>query len=121
FQQPDLLVLYGSSELVKEMPNNATEFFADYPTGFRVFPVGKPGATSLTVLQRIVGVGKGIEGKKLAFSISPGWFFTEIFDPKYYEGNFSEMQGCEVAFSSDLSHGLKRDIARRMLEFPSTL
>jgi D-alanine transfer protein len=121
FKQQDLLVLYGSSELVKEMPNNATEFFVDYPTGFRVFPVGKPGATSLTVLQRIAAVGKGVEGKKLAFSISPGWFFTEIFDPKYYEGNFSEMQGSEVAFSSDLSHGLKHDIAKRMLDFPNTL
>lgn len=121
FAQPDLLVLYGSSELVKPMPNNATEFFEDAPTGFRVFPVGKPGATSLTVLQRVASVGKGVEGKKIAFSISPGWFFTEIFDPKYYEGNFSEMQGSEVAFSSDLSHGLKCDIAKRMLDFPNTL
>jgi D-alanine transfer protein len=121
FSEPELLVLYGSSELVKEMPNNATDFFADYPTGFRVFPVGKPGATSLTVLQRIAAVGEGVKGKKLAFSISPGWFFTEIFDPKYYEGNFSEMQAAEVAYSSDLSHGLKRDIARRMIEFPNTL
>ncbi len=121
FAQDDLLVLYGSSELVKEMPNNATDFFADYPTGFRVFPVGKPGATSLTVLQRIAGVGRQIAGRKLAFSISPGWFFTEIFDPKYYAGNFSEMQGSEVAFSSELSRGLKRDISRRMLEFPDTL
>src|SRR3954469_20551720 len=33
FQQPDLLMLYGSSELAKEMTNNPREFFADYPTG----------------------------------------------------------------------------------------
>ena len=50
FAQPDLLVLYGSSELAKEMPNNASQFFQDYPTGFRVFPVGQPGTTSLAVL-----------------------------------------------------------------------
>lgn len=121
FSQPDLLVLYGSSELVKEMPNNATEFFADHPTGFGVFPVGKPGATSLSLLQRVGAVGEAIRGRKVAFSLSPGWFFTETFDPKYYEGNFSEMQACEVVFSSDLSYGLRHDIARRLVDFPKTL
>ncbi|MEP6668863.1 MAG: D-alanyl-lipoteichoic acid biosynthesis protein DltD [Chthoniobacter sp.] len=121
FAQPDLLVLYGSSELAKEMPNNAAQFFQDYPTGFRVFPVGQPGTTSLAVLQKVAAVGKGIAGKKVAFSMSPGWFFTEAFDPKWYEGNFSHLQAFELAFSSDLSRGLKRDIARRMLDYPKTL
>ena len=121
FEEPELLVFYGSSELGKTMPNNANQFFEDYPTGFRVFPVGKPGTTSLAVLQKVAGVGAGVRGKKLAFSISPGWFFTEIFDPSFYEGNFSEMQAHELAFSSELSHALKRDVARRMLAFPKTL
>ena len=121
FAQPDLLVLYGSSELVKEMPNNASQFFQDYPTGFRVFPVGKPGTTSLAVLQKIASVGPSVRGHKVAYSISPGWFFTETFDPKYYEGNFSALQAGELAFSARLSRGLKRDIARRMLEYPKTL
>lgn len=121
FEQPDLLVLYGSSELAKEMPNNAVQFFQDYPTGFRVFPVGQPGTTSLAVLQKVASVGEGIRGRKVAFSISPGWFFTEAFDPKWYEGNFSHLQAYEMAFSSKLSRGLKRDIARRMLDYPKTL
>lgn len=121
FAQPDLLVLYGSSELAKEMPNNAAQFFQDYPTGFRVFPVGQPGTTSLAVLQKVAAVGKDIAGKKVAFSMSPGWFFTEVFDPKWYEGNFSHLQAYELAFSGDLSRGLKRDIARRMLDYPKTL
>ena len=120
FSQPDLLVLYGSSELVKEMPNNATQFFADYPTGFRVFPVGKPGTASLSVLQKVAAVGADIRGCKVAYSISPGWFFSEVFDPSYYEGNFSQFQALELAFSADLSAGLKRDIARRMLAYPKT-
>lgn len=121
FQQPDLLVLYGSSELAKDMPNNPREFFADYPTGFRVFPVGKPGATSLTALQKLGATGKAVKGHKVAYSISPGWFFTEIFDPKYYEGNFSEIQALELTFSGVLSRELRRDIARRMLDYPRTL
>ncbi len=121
FAQPDLLVLYGSSELVKEMPNNATQFFQDYPTGFRVFPVGKPGTASLSVLQKVAAVGEHIRGRKVAYSISPGWFFTEFFDPQYYEGNFSNMQAFELAFSKRLSWNLKRDIAHRMLDYPNTL
>jgi D-alanine transfer protein len=121
FDHPDLLVLYGSSELAKEMPNNAAQFFEDYPTGFRVFRVGQPGAASLLILQKVAAVGDNIEGKKVAFSISPGWFFTEIFDPKYYEGNFSVLQAYELAFNGKLSRGLKRDIALRMLMYPKTL
>ena len=121
FAQPDLLVLYGSSELAKAMPNNASQFFQDYPTGFRVFPVGQPGTTCLAVLQKVAAVGQDIRGKKVAFSMSPGWFFTEVFDPKWYEGNFSHLQALDLVFSGDLSSGLKHDIARRMLAYPKTL
>jgi D-alanine transfer protein len=120
FRQGDLLVLYGSSELVKEMPNNAVEFFSDYPTGFRVFPVGKPGTTALAILQKLAAVGAEARDRKLVYSISPGWYFTEQFDPKYYEGNFSDMQALELVFSRELSHGLKRDVARRMIDYPTT-
>jgi D-alanine transfer protein len=83
--------------------------------------VGQPGTTSLAVLQKVAAVGPDISGKKVAFSMSPGWFFTEAFDPKWYEGNFSHLQAYELAFSGDLSRGLKRDIARRMLDYPKTL
>lgn len=121
FEQPDLLVLYGSSELVRDIPNRATEFFQDYPTGFRVFPVGKPGATSLAVLQKIAAVGDTIRGKKVAYSVSPGWFFIEVFDPSYYEGNFSDMQAFELIFSTRLSYSLRHEIARRMILYPKTL
>jgi D-alanine transfer protein len=119
--QPDLLMLYGSSELGKEMPNNATQFFADYPTGFRVFPVGRPGSASLSVLQKVGAAGESVRGRKVAFSISPGWFFSEFSEPTFYEGNFSALQTFELAFSDHLSRDLKRDIARRMLAYPKTL
>ncbi|HEX8312403.1 MAG TPA: D-alanyl-lipoteichoic acid biosynthesis protein DltD, partial [Chthoniobacteraceae bacterium] len=121
FAQPDLLVLYGSSELVQDLPSNATHFFADYPTGFRVFPVGKQGTTSLSVLQKIASMGDDVRGRKLAYSISPGFFLTDAIDPKYYAGNFSALQAGEVLFGSGLSRELRRDIADRMLDFPDTL
>lgn len=121
FNQKDLLVLYGSSELVKDVPNRASEFFEPYPTGFRVFPVGKAGTVSLAILQKIAAVGGDLRGRKVALSLSPSFFFDETVNAEYYEGNFSALQASELAFSSDLSFGLRRDSARRMRLYPGTL
>ncbi len=121
FRADDLLVLYGSSELVKEVPNRASEFFEPYPTGFRVFPVGKAGTVSLAVLQKIASVGADIRGRKVALSLSPSFFFDETVNADYYDGNFSALQATELAFSTELSHELRRDAAQRMRLYPDTL
>ena len=121
FAQPDLLVLYGSSELVTPVPNKAAEFFEEYPTGFRAFPVGKPGTTSLAIMQKVASLGRHIVGRKAAFSLSPGFFLTEKVNEDYYEGNFSPLQSAELAFSGHLSRELKRDAARRITQYPDTI
>ena len=121
FQQPDLLVLYGSSELIKQVPSMGAQFFEEYPTGFRVFPVGKEGTSSLAIAQKLASVGEGLRGKKVALSISPSFFFEDQLNPEYYEGNFSALQAGELIFNHDLSFDLKRDTARRMLAYPETL
>ena len=101
--------------------NKASDFFVDYPTGFRVFPVGKAGATALPVLHKLVAVGRELRGRKLAISLSPSSYFAEEVDAGYYGGNFSELHATELAFSTAISRGLKRDAARRMLEYPKTI
>jgi D-alanine transfer protein len=121
FTQSDLLVLYGSSELVSPVRGKASEFFEEYPTGFRAFPVGKPGTTSLAIMEKIASLGRYIEGRKVAFSISPSYFLEEKVNQDYYEGNFSALQAMELAFSTHLSAELKRDSARRMIEYTETL
>ena len=121
FENPDLLPLYGSSELIKPIPDKAAAFFRRYPTEFEVFPVGKAGTTSLIIVQKLAGVGAGVRGRKVAISLSPGWFLTAQVPAHYYEGNFSKLQADEFAFCADLSWELKGDVARRMLEFPGTL
>lgn len=120
FQQPDLLVLYGSSELVKEVPNRATDFFSQFPTGFRVFPVGKAGTISLANLLKVAAVGDTMRGKKVALSISPSFFFTDTVNEGFYEGNFSALQAQELVFSGVLSQQLKHDAARRMRQYSGT-
>ncbi len=120
FQQPDLLVLYGSSELVKEVPNRATDFFSQFPTGFRVFPVGKAGTISLANLLKLAAVGDAMRGKKVAISISPSFFFSDNVNEDFYEGNFSALQAQELAFSNALSQQLKHDAAVRMRQYSAT-
>jgi D-alanine transfer protein len=121
FAQPDLLVLYGSSELLRDVPNTAAQFFAEYPSGFRVFPVGKMGTGMLSMAEKIAAVGSSARGRKVAYSLSPSLFFEPTIDPSYYSGNFSVLQARQLAYSTELSFGLKRDFARRMLAYPDTL
>ena len=121
FSQPDLLVLYGSSELIRKVPMMAEEFFEDYPTGFRVFPVGKAGTSQLAVLQKLAAVGEDLRGRKVAISLSPSFFFEESVDLEWYAGNFSALQAGELVFSDELSFSLKHDAARRLLAYPETL
>ena len=120
FHHHDLLPIYGSSEFVKRSGNRAADLFRSYPTGFSVFVVGKAGASSLITLQKLAAVGSDLDGKKLAISVSPSWFFHDI-PISYYNGNFSLLQAGELIYGGQLSFSLKCDIARRMLHYPETL
>jgi D-alanine transfer protein len=118
----DVLPLYGSSELIfPPIPEKASNFFRTAPTGFQVSPVGHGGMTLLITLQKVGALGSDLRGKKLAISLSPGWFLTPYPRWNSYKANFSVMAASEMAFGTALDFDLKRDIASRMLECPSTL
>src|SRR6266571_2225159 len=123
FRQPDLLPLYGSSELDSYLgPYNASELFKTYPTGFTVFPIGQDGSAALIVLQDLASVGPDLRGKKVAISISLTWFiFRDALDPDYYAGNFSRLHGGELIYNTGLSFETKQAAAKRMLDIPATL
>ncbi len=120
---PYVLPLYGSSELTAvTVPERAHIFFRTAPTGFQVSPVGAGGANSLIMLQKIGALGSDLRGKKVAISLSPGWFIKP--SPRWldgYKGNFSLMAASEMVFGAALDFELKRDIASRILKCPSTL
>ncbi len=121
FRQPDLLPIYGSSELNISDPYHGSVIFKDYPTGFTIVPVGKAGTTSLIMLQDMAAIGRSLRGKKVALSLSAGWFFGAMPGSDSYAGNFSALHGLELAFSPYLSWDLKKEAARRMLDYPKTL
>jgi D-alanine transfer protein len=118
---PDILLLYGSSELIDPIPNRASDFFSREPTGFEVCPVGKAGTTSLIVLQKLGALGSALHGRKVAISLSPSSFLTPAVKPDFYAGNFSLRAASGILFSHALDLNLKAEIAKRMLQFPDTL
>jgi D-alanine transfer protein len=119
---PKVLPIYGSSELLRPAaPERGNIFFRTAPTGFQLSPVGGGGAAPLIMLQKVGALGSTLRGKRVAFSLSPGWFCTAKPGTQGYKGNFSPMAATEMVFGTALDFGLKRDIAVRMLQFPETL
>ncbi len=119
---PNVLPIYGSSELLRPAaPERGNIFFRTAPTGFQLSPVGAGGANTLIMLQKVGALGSALRGKRLAFSLSPGWFCTPKPRPEGYKANFSAMAATEMVFGTALDFGLKREIAQRMLQFPETL
>jgi D-alanine transfer protein len=119
---PSVLPIYGSSELlVPAAPERGNNFFRTAPTGFQLSPVGSGGANPLIMLQKVGALGSHLRGKKLAISLSPGWFLTHKPTWNGYKGNFSLMAASEMVFGTAVDFELKREIASRMLECPSTL
>ncbi len=116
--QPDLLPVYGSSELsMISTSNDADKFFATYPTGFTVLQVANLGISSLNMAQDLAALGPELRGKKIVISFSPASFMIGDF----YAENFSPLHAYEMIFSPYLSIPLKIDAAKRMVDFPNTL
>ncbi|MGP0068219.1 MAG: D-alanyl-lipoteichoic acid biosynthesis protein DltD [Isosphaeraceae bacterium] len=121
-----LLMVYGSSELnlqaAYNRPFHATNVFRDRPTGFTIFPVGKAGTTCLIILQKLAALDPALRGPKVVVSLSPFWFFERLTArADAYAGNFSDLHAGELAFDTRFSLRLRQDVARRMLQFPTTV
>jgi D-alanine transfer protein len=122
FQQPDLLPIYGSSEIIVDINEySAMNFFKSYPTGFNVYEIEMDGGTSLTWAKCMAALGDNLRGKKVVISFTPTMFQDEEADPKWYRVYFSTLQAYAMAFNTHLSYDVKRLAARRMTQYPETL
>lgn len=119
FRQPDLLVIYGSSELEQPNPYHGSTVFENYPTGFTIFPVGSGGTTSLVILQDVAAVGAEARGKKVVISVSPPWFFLHDRTPDFYKPNYSPEHLSALVFGSELSFETKQLAIRQLMQSPS--
>ena len=121
FDDPTLLPVFGSSELTQPQANRADEFFQSHPTGFGAFLMGNPGETCLIIATKLAAAGPDARGKKAVVFLSPGWFLAPELDHPGFGVNFSPLQGGIFAFESRLGPELKRDLARRLLDYPETV
>lgn len=121
FRQQDLLPVYGSSELTFPDPYSASALFRRYPSGFTIFPVGTADTEPLNMIQKLAAVGPDVRGKKLVISLSPSFYYEGMYHSETYAGNYSPLHANALAFSTALSLGVKRDVAKRMLDYPATL
>ena len=121
FRYPNLLPVYGSSEMV---PNKQTyrmfSLFEKYPTGFNVVDIANAGNTTLNMAQDLGALGSDLRGKKVVISFTPSMFIQPVANEKTYVGNYSRMHAVGVVFNPQLSMGIKRRLAERMLTYPGT-
>jgi len=121
FRHPDLLPIYGSSEISIQGDFSAVSVFHDFPTGFAPFEVASGGVNALVLAQQVAAVGPEIRGKKVVISFTPAVFFDKMIHPGNYRDKFSALQAYLLAFSDSLSFDTKQAAARRMLDYPQTL
>jgi len=119
--QPDLLPVFGSSELIVGAPHDADDLFKDYPTGFRPFEVASSAATPIIMMMRLASMGTALAGKRIVISITPAEFYRPHLEQPSYKANFSRVQATTLAFDTDIPYSLRRDAARRMLQYPTTI
>ncbi|MFN8473585.1 MAG: D-alanyl-lipoteichoic acid biosynthesis protein DltD [Anaerolineae bacterium] len=118
YERADYMPLYGSSEIAKSQGSHASAFFESFPTGFRVLPIARPGASSLIYAQQIAAIGPAARGQKIVVSLTPNLFTTRRLDEASFVHNFDRLHIYSALFNLDLSWELRRDIARFTRRYP---
>ncbi|WP_243454535.1 D-alanyl-lipoteichoic acid biosynthesis protein DltD [Desulfosporosinus fructosivorans] len=117
FRDPNILPLYGSSEMSYIRDFQPARIFTP-ETGFTPFLVGKGGNQTLIHVLNLAALGEEARGRKLAIFLSPQWFGLGGIPQLTFQGNFSALHAYEMLRDPRLSSELKQEIAKRLLQFP---
>jgi D-alanine transfer protein len=112
----DLLLVLGSSELVVRMPNRVQDFFATYPTGFAIAPVGARGTPIPLMTVEVASLGDALRGRRVVLSLSGTWFLSTNprIDSLNMAAHASPLQLGDVVFDPDVPESIRERIARRV-------
>ena len=117
-----VLPVYGTSELYCcGQPYNAGTFYRTAPTGFSVFNVGYPVTEDLFWAQTFGALGHALRGKRIVVSDSPWFLSAQGIAPGAYAHTFSPEIATVFTFDAPVPYALRAAVARRMLDFPTTL
>lgn len=112
---------YGSSELGTGLEFNPTKVFANKPTGFTPFIVGRGSVQSLVNVLNLASQ-EGLKGRKLVFTFSPDWFAAKDgLSSERLAMNSSALHVYQIILDPKLPRAVKKEIAQRVLEVPEVI
>ncbi len=114
--RPDLLLVFGSSEIYQDRAGHASTLFARYPSGFTVFPIALSGTGPLTFVSEVAALGPNLSGKKVVVSVTPDSFMEPTMPIGSFRAGYWPPRLYELAFHPTIGFDVKRDVARLILD-----
>lgn len=110
-------MLFGSSELGSNVPQNPVTFFPTKEDPYYIDVVGRGHVQSLQDTMNIGALGNKLKDKKIGIVVSLQWF-TDIggVSPDEFCMNFSEQQFYTYLNNNDISQAQKKIVAERVYE-----
>lgn len=121
-RHPDLLPIYGTSELYCCGDTyTGPAFYAHAPSGFALFAVGYPITGDLFFAQTFGALASELRGRRIVLSDSPWFTADEGVGRGAYDSTFSPEIAETFTFDAPVPAALRAAVARRMLDYPETL
>ena len=111
FSRKDNLLVFGSCEMGKEDVNSA---FLNKNNGFQVNKIGMNGANTIMNVMSLGAIDEDISGKKIVYLSSASFFRKTGITLDRFDWNFSERKFYAFMFNKNLSHSLKKRLAKRV-------
>lgn len=114
-QEPDTLLIFGSSELkTTDICSHPANFFAGKRCGFQVDLIGRGSCQSLVHALAIAAGGDALNGKKIVLITSPQSYVEDGIAPDLFMANFSELQALAMLEDSTVSDEVKAYLSARI-------
>lgn len=114
-QEPDTLLIFGSSELkTTDICSHPANFFAGKRCGFQVDLIGRGSCQSLVHALAIAAGGDALNGKKVVLITSPQSYVEDGIAPDLFMANFSELQALAMLEDSTVSDEVKAYLSARI-------
>lgn len=114
-EEPDTLLIFGSSELkTTDICTHPANFFADKRCGFQVDLIGRGSCQSLVHALAIAAGGDALNGKKVVLITAPQSYVEDGIAPDLFMANFSELQVLAMLEDDTISDEVKTYLSSRI-------
>ena len=114
-EEPDTLLIFGSSELkTTDICTHPANFFAEKRCGFQVDLIGRGSCQSLVHALAIAAGGDALNGKKVVLITAPQSYVEDGIAPDLFMANFSELQVLAMLEDDTISDEIKTYLSSRI-------